>query len=228
MRTLTLLLFLLPSFLFAQLSTTSIEVRGSATRSVAPTEVSVKMDLQVIRLNYSEAIKDLDKQVNDLHKTLRKEKVDEQGIRSSDFMVGKNTIWESRSQKDSGYFARQTVHIRIPFKQKQLGEVLTAISESKLNPSVSLNFGLDSSRSVTLRQDLIKSAVRDARLKAELIVSETTYAIFGIHEIKYGNTSGGVNTMRTAGLAEAVASYQPQDLNLTESVTIRYYLRKKE
>lgn len=226
MRTFTLLFTLLPTLLCAQLTTPSIEVSGIATRSVAPNEVSINMELFVIQLNYSDAIEELDKQVNDLQKTLRKEKIDENSIRSSNYMIGKNTTWESGIQKDSGYFARQNLHVSFPFDQKRLGDVITATSENKSKPSISLSFGLDSTSSVNLRKDLMKSAVRDARSKASLIVSETSYEIMGIHEIKYVNTLTPANPMMT----EVRVGYgtQPQDLNVTETVTVRYFLRPKE
>lgn len=183
---LTLLLISTTFWTVAQDETSILRVKGNSELSVKPTRTVISLTIKSVNPTYAGSVENLIKRVDILHQALRGIQFKEHEIITSNFSVSEHRVMKDRQWVVDGFAAVQTINVQFEQDKERLLAVLNTSASSSSTPDISLSFELDNERKLKLKSELIKLAVKDAKVKAELIATEAGYEIIGIQEINYG------------------------------------------
>jgi len=231
----TLLFILLTISSVAQDSTSILRVKGNSELSVKPTRTVISLTIKSINPTYAGSVEELIKRVDILTKVLRDIKFKEEEIITSNFSVNKNRIYTDGEWKDEGFVAVQTMKVQFEQDKKRLLEVLNSTTSSTADPEISLSFELDNERKLKLKSELIKLAVKDAKVRADLIATEAGYKIVGIREINYGVGYSEPDELYAVADMEyleveldvEISNFEVANLTFSDYVNVVFIIKKK-
>lgn len=212
--------------------TSVIKVHGTSSIAVAPTQIVINMNLESIKDSYSEAIQDLITRVNSLTEKLDEIQIKKNERFTSLFNIRDYTIYDSYTRRDTiaGYRAFQSLIITIDLDMKRLINILNEVTKDISTPNISIRFSIKSKDKKKYIDNLIESAVKDAKKKAEIIAKTSGYKIIGIKEVNYG-----FNKTDKLFMNDVVGSFSdirensmsaPQDIIISDEVNIIYLISK--
>lgn len=163
----------------------NLEIRGQSQMKAIPDEVTCLLQNKVINKDYDETLKALDRELKEVKKVLLKLEFPENQIKSKNFSIGVNRIYQRGTPRDSGYVARQDLEITFVFNKEKVLDLLNEVSESKAQPSLSFGYGFTEETEKALEDQLIENAVADAHDKAILIAKAAGIKLGSIKRIQY-------------------------------------------
>lgn len=187
MRTLTLLLFVAGS-LIAQPSERTIEVKGRGTYTSMPDLGVLNAEMSVVSEKFADAVKGLTAKTEKLTAQLQMIGFKKEEIKTADFSVAKNIVWENNSNVEKGYIARQSVSVEFPNTKEKIGAMITSFMNSENDVRFSFAFILSDSREAMVKDELLKRAVQDARSRADVITAAAQQKIGNVKHISYGES----------------------------------------
>ncbi|REE05689.1 SIMPL domain-containing protein [Marinoscillum furvescens] len=212
----------------------TLTIKGTSSASVKPTETTVSFRIEAQGTSYTGTINELIRRVDLLTSSLKKLKFEDHEIVTSSFSVDKNKKYDRGEWKELGYLGVQNVKVTFGMEKKTLLKVLNETTDSQANPEISISFGLDKERQAKLKNELLQQAVKDARLKADLLAGAADYEVAGIKSIQYHEQSGGGPRPMYA-MAESAelsrkadvqfSNFEADNLNFQESANIVFYLQ---
>lgn len=212
-----------------------VTVQGISKVSVKPTRTVISYEIRSIEMDYAKAVESVVKRVNLLSKNLENLGFQDKDIVTTNFNVGRNTLFDRGSLKDSGFVATQVLKIQFEQNEDKLIEVLNKSTASEADPEIVVTFELDSKNKIEVQNELIKLAVLDAEKKAELIASTSNYQIIGIEDIDYHVSPGGysgdifpvteLNEVVTTGYP--ISKFEASELTLSDEILVIYRITKK-
>ncbi len=213
-----------------------LKVEGKSQISVKPTLTEISLDIRAINPTYAGSVEALIKRVDLLTNVLKEIRFRDDEIITSNFRVAKNTVYIRGERKDSGFIATQTLKVQFSQEKKRLLEVLNTATSSRADPEISISFKLDDERKRSLKAELIKLAVSDAKMKAELIAKEAGYEISGVREIQYGLKDSGQDELYSVANAEflersldvQISNFEAADLTFYDNVKVIYNIEKEQ
>ena len=209
-----------------------LEIRGQAQMKATPDEVTCRLRNNVIRQDYDDALKALDRELNEIRKVLVKLDFPENEIKSKNFSIGPNRIYQRGTAKDSGFVARQDLEITFKFNKEKVLDLLNEVSDSKAQPSLSFGYRFSEETEAVLENQLIKEAVSDAQKKATLIAKSADIQLGSILRIQYDPAP--VRQPQPMVMAERsmardkgmdFGGFQVPELDLSRSVLIQWEIR---
>lgn len=225
-----LMFFFTPSL--GQVQTTNhLEIRGQSQMKAIPDEVTCLLRNRVIRQEYDDVLKALDRQLKEVKKVLVKLNFPETQIKSKNFSVGPNRVYQRGTSKDSGFVARQDLEITFEFNKEKVLDLINEISDSKAQPSLSFGFDFMDKTRQALESQLIKAAIADAHGKANLIAEAAGVRLGPIRRILYDPApvfQPQVMAMAERSMARddrmEFGGFEVPELELTRSIIIEWVI----
>ena len=201
----------------------TIRVTGHSEKHVRPD--TVRLTLAVERTDHDHAAalratEDAAQAVKDalLRAGVREEDVRALGLRCEpryETATDENGI---RTRIFAGYTASRRIRAQFAADPAALGSVLEALSASGAAPEASTEYlfaGYDA-----LRDELVACAVKDAKQRAKTIAKAAGVKLKRVLHAEYGGH--GMPVVRAAALRMNAAELAPEDVALTEDVTVTY------
>ena len=216
----------------------TLTVTGQAKLSVAPDTIELTMDLQSKHEVYEKAMKLSDEATEALRSAFDKAGFDGKALKTTNFNISPN--YESYQDKKTGsyrsrfvgYCVFHSVKIAFPAKNDLLGKAFAAVAESRVNPQFSINYTVKDTESV--KNELIKKAVEDSRVKAEILTAAAGVRLGLIASINYSWSSIELISNRMRMNAEPMMmaakcsapemSVEPEDIDVSDTVTVVWYI----
>lgn len=208
----------------------TISVVGVATTRVQPDEGVLMLDASFIGLDVNQAMAGLDKKAKELSRMIVAAGLDEKLVKVNNFQINKHTVYNRGIVKDSGYTASQNMQVKFVYSKDKMAKILTAFSQGKTDYHMYFNFILSDSLKKKTENQLMKSAVKDAQQKSNILSAEAGVKIKGIKTIEYGFNNGNqpypmINT-RGALMEDSsnngMQGFTPNDIEMRDEVMIIY------
>lgn len=163
-------------------------VKGIGSASVAPDLIVFTMDLKTSYYTYDDTMKYASKASQELLTAIVGLGFDEEDLKTTDFTV--DTVYESYRDKNDnyksrfeGYKCRQNFQLEFALDFDRLSQVLTALMRSSVEPVFGIRFTVKDSQGVS--EELLRSATKNAREKAEILADASGVQLGDIIDIDY-------------------------------------------
>ena len=206
----------------------SIQIVGQARTSVKPDVGVLIISITNKSLEASQAISGLNDKTKDVSKQLMSIGFKENDIKTTDFQVRENKIYRREEIIDSGYVAMQNVKVEFKGHKENIAKILTAFSKSKTDFTVNFDFKLSDELQEKVKNELIKSAIKDANSKSKVIAESAGVKLLRIRDINYGgggiimNESGA--RYKLAAASDSMEGFTPTDMEFSDTVVITWQL----
>ncbi|MCV9386307.1 SIMPL domain-containing protein [Reichenbachiella ulvae] len=214
---------------FAQTST--IQVNGQAEVSVLPEIAVFNYNITAQSKSYDEALNELNRRVDALSADLKKAGFDSEAIKTSQFSIRKDKIYDRGQIKGEEFVASQSLVVKFDYNMKKLLKVLNGTTSSSSAANLSISFELSNEQKQAAEKSLMVAAMKDARMKAETLSGVEGYSILGVKEIMHHSAPSRplARTMEfdmAMSESKVASSYQPNDMSITDQVTVVYLLER--
>ena len=234
-KIITILLVIQSMLLYAQdkKNVSSLSVKGVSKLKVQPDEGMLNLNANFIGLDVNQAMLGLEKKTKELIKQIVASGLNEKDIKTINFQLNKHSVYRRGSSKDSGYFATQSLQVKFMYSKEKVAKILNTFSDSKADYNMHFNFMLSDTLIKQSEATLIKLAVKDAKIKANNLITEAGVKIKGIKAIDYGNAANfepyPMAKNSRMMLAEdsgqgAMQGFTPNDIELNDEVLIIWEL----
>lgn len=225
---------LLLSFGFVNAQTNQKEsvliTSGTSSMTVPPDWVTVRMNLESKSRDYSETVKDLNKKYSALEKELVMAGFSKDDIKTTNYTINKNIVWNNGKRIDSGYAGNQTLVLEFDNDNKKIIRLVETISGGKVDVSFGFQFGLSDKKKEETRNVLITKAVKDAKAKAETITTASGTNLKNIKKIEYGQLNVNhpmpmyeMKAMR-ADAPDSFGGFNAQEIEMSDSIVITWII----
>lgn len=183
-----LLFILLTACTYGQ-ATQELEVRGYGRLKTQPDLGVVNIELKTIQKEFGTTVSILSSDYDKIVKHFEKEGFKKEEIKTSNYGVEGNRIYGRGTFYDSGFVGQQAITIEFPNTKENLAKLTDSFSKSPVKVKFSFSFTISDSKRESIRNELIKKAIEDAKQKAKLIAETSGQQLGKIKRIKYGTTS---------------------------------------
>jgi uncharacterized protein YggE len=203
-----------------------IVVSGQSRQNVVPDILRMSMSITETGHDVEVVSQKTEQRAAKLISQLKALGINKKDITASHLRVVPHYNWQNREQVYVGTEVSRTIEIIL----RDLGKYdvfIRTVLESKVGQIHSTR--LESSKKLEIRKLSLQAAIEDARAKAELLVSNIPEKLGSIYSISQ-QSSGPVISQRRRMAYQAVesadTSFEPGVIELSESVTVVYYLKK--
>lgn len=214
-------------------SKTTLEIKGYGRIKTLPDIGIINIEINTIKDQFGKTINDLNEKTDRVQKQLEKIGFKKESIKTTNFRVQANRIYNQGKSYDSGYVGTQTVVAEFENKKETIAKIINSFTESSTGFQFNFSFGLSDAKREELRNQIIKLAVNDANAIAKLITETSNRQIDKMIEIKYGTFD---NLFSSGGLFEEVAvgygvnrassvGFEVKELSFTDYVIIKWTLK---
>lgn len=232
--TLAFLLFTLISTAQNENPSKTLEVIGSAKVAVTPDIGVLNIDISHIDNIFSNSIDGLNSKSRDINNQLKEIGFEQSAIRTNNFDVQKNTVYRDNKMIDSGYIARQQIHLEFKNNKNNITKILTQFSKSNTEFDLNFNFKLSDTLKESVQKQIIELATNDAFNKAKLISEASDIKIEQVRKINYGNNfdagmrlftdNNNLNEIVIRGKSSISDGFTPSDIIYTDNILIIWNL----
>jgi uncharacterized protein YggE len=206
--------------------TAKLTAQGSASNKVSPDWVSVNMSISSKSMDYNQVVKDLTAKYNQLEKELVMAGFRKDAIKTNNYSINKNTVWENGRSKDSGFVGSQNILVEFENDNRKIANLVNTLSKGKVEVDFNFSFGLSDTKREAASQELIKMAVKAASDKANIIASASSVRLKRIIKIQYGATAGiqplyEARAMKMAS-SESFDGFNAREIEMSELITITW------
>ncbi len=166
----------------------TITVKGIGNVSVKPDWIIVSMKLETEDKEYDKTTELAAERITLINESLAKIGFESNSVKTTDFNV--RTNYESVKDKNGnyksvfkGYVCNHRLKVEFDFDTKRLAQVLSAISECLAKPEFSISFTVKDPSTVS--SELLQSAARNAKEKAEILCSASGVKLGELKSIDY-------------------------------------------
>ena len=204
----------------------TISISAAAKEKVNPDQVVFGLNVEQKGANFEEAVKQMDKTINEAKKILLKKKIDKSDIKTSTYNVQKNYYWENGKRHEDGFIGRSRLEAKTKFNTKLINDVLSKFGKESPDLNLIVSFAVSDDLQEATKNELLGKAVIRAKNKALQIchvlgkqlkdVKNITYNEGGnlpIHQKNYGAAN-----MRAASAQEMAPVEYVQEVELSLTV----------
>lgn len=210
----------------------SIQVVGVSRKMVTPDLAILIIEITNKNMNFAQTTVGLNDKTKDVSRQIMSAGFKENDIKTTDYQIRVNRIYRADSWIDSGYVASQSVRVEFKYSKETVSKILTTFSKSKTAFDLRFDFKLSEDLKTKVYDDLIKLAVNDAKAKARVLSESAGVKLKRITDINYGGayTAGfrennemmSYKARMTSDQAEPMAGFTPNEVQLTDSVVIKW------
>ena len=209
----------------------TIRVMGVGNVKVAPDTTRLRFAVDSLHNDYETAYAEAAVGNGELQKALQKLGLPKESLKTSDFSITKESDWKRKEQKwvFVGFKLQQTLMIELPLDSVITSKVVSALGSAWPELEVKISFVKKDTHDVKLQ--ILESAVKDAREKAEVIACTFGYKLGGIVSVDYSKHFVNVQVEERIHELRGVDSeslesidYTPEDIEAGDTVETVWYL----
>ena len=210
----------------------TIRVMGVGNVKVAPDTTRLCFDVKSLHKDYESAYAEASEGNKELRKALGKLQISKDSLKTSDFSIAKESEWNRKTDKYEliGFMLRQTLAIDLPLDSVITSKVMAELGAAWPELEVKISFVKKDTHDVKLQ--ILESAVKDAREKAEVIASTLGHKLGGIINVDYSKHRLEIDVRDDGadfvGCAEPRSAdpidYTPEDIEAGDTVETVWYL----
>lgn len=196
-----------------------LRIQGDAFVSATPEIMVVNIPIQHKDSVYERCMEVLALKFNLLKKSLNQKYIPEKSIKSDDLNIQENFKWNQREQVPDGYIGRVNVVIEQKYTPDNLNIIINTLNNEKFNFGYNVTFSLSEEQKDSLREKVIKLALEDASIKADIITKKMNIKLSEISEVNFGGTRYN-NDYLTMEEEESEVFYIVEDGERVERITL--------
>lgn len=209
----------------------TIRVMGVGNVKVAPDTTRLRFDVESLHKDYESAYAEAAVGNKELRKALERLQLPKDSLRTSDFSITKETEWNRKEEKRVfvGFKLQQSLTIDLPLDSVITSKVMSALGTAWPELEVKIYFVKKDTHDVNLQ--ILESAVKDAREKAEVIAGTLGRKLGGIVNVDYSKRRLDVSFREErdycrVGVFEDAGSidYTPEDIEAGDTVETVWFL----
>ena len=206
----------------------TIRVTGTARTALRPDVTVVTMTLQGTEPEYSKALNRASREAETLRGVLERLSFQREELKTLSFHVNaeyegyeESGVWK---QRFTGYRFEHMLKVSFDSENERLGEVLTALADSAVSPTLQLSYAVKDPESV--KKTLLTEAVTDAREKAQILAEASGTKLKELQSVDYSSGEVRFDVCPTHMLDAAMSAkgriemnLEPDDLKIIDYVT---------
>lgn len=210
----------------------TIRVMGVGNIKVAPDTTRLRFSVESTYEEYEEAYADAAVGNGELQKALQKLKLPKESLRTSDFSITRNREWnrDKGCYIYDGFKLEQNLALELPLDSVLTSKVIAALGAAWPELEVKISFIRKDVHDVKLQ--ILESAVKDAREKAEVIASTLGHKLGGIVNVDYSKHRLDIHVHEEdlcccameAPQSDGSIDYTPEDIEAGDTVETVWYL----
>jgi uncharacterized protein YggE len=221
---------------FAQSVPRTISVQASASVSVNPDLLNVRLTMNSSHDEYKTCIDKLNQKTNKFTSILISSGVvKKEQIKTVDYTIRKDFRYNRKNGQNEfkGFIAQHYLLVTVENSKINLNKILTSLASNISDVDFSLSYA--SSKAQESKDEALAKAVRKAKKRASIMIGAAGTKMGDIVDMNYGSSysprpyMGRSNMMaKSAMMADEVAGvemYNPQDIKYTETVTITWEIK---
>lgn len=208
----------------------NLHITGKGKATVKPDIIIISFDVRSHEMEYEDTIENLNRRVNDLRDVVECNGLDRKDLKTTKFRINKDTIYvkKSNSYEFNGFIATHDLKLSFAIDQKLINSILVQISKIIEDINFSISFGTEDRE--IYEEELIRSAIRQAKETAKLISEEAGVALKEIINIDYSfNELHLFSTQMDYAMgselhneAESTPDIEPEDFTLSENINVTW------
>ena len=210
--------------------TKTITVKGIGRATAKPDYVVLSMALENRDMDYSRAMTDAARCLENLNKALTGIGFAEDDLKTTDFNVG--TIYTSERNRAGnyetrfdGYAVRHRLKLAFDFDMARLSETLTALTGCLSNPNLDISFTVKDPAAIS--DEMLRSAASNARQKAQILCDAAGVRLGELLTIDYNWGELNIRSDTRYMMEEACLptstttgiSIEPDDIHVSDTAT---------
>lgn len=210
----------------------TIRVMGTGFVKTAPDTTKLTFEVDSLHDTYEKAYAEAAVGNKNLRDALEMLDLPKDSLKTSNFSITKETEWRRKEDKYVflGFKLRQNLAIELPLDSVITSKVMSALGKAWSELEVNIAFIKKDTHDVKLQ--ILESAVKDAREKAEVIAATLGHKLGGIISADYSKRSIDINyheerqTICDCNCWENDSSidYTPDDIEAGDTVETVWYL----
>ena len=210
----------------------TIRVMGVGNIKVAPDTTRLRFSVESTYEEYEDAYADAAVGNGELQKALQKLKLPKESLRTSDFSITRNREWnrDKGCYIYDGFKLEQNLALELPLDSVLTSKVIAALGAAWPELEVKISFIRKDVHDVKLQ--ILESAVKDAREKAEVIASTLGHKLGGIVNVDYSKHRLDIHVHEEdlcccameAPQSDGSIDYTPEDIEAGDTVETVWYL----
>ena len=210
----------------------TIRVMGVGNVKVAPDTTRLSFAVDSLHKDYETAYAEAAVGNGELQKALQKLGLSRESLKTSDFSISKKTEWSRKTEKYEfvGFKLEQTLAIELSLDSALTSKVMATLGAAWPELEVKITFIKKDSHNVKLQ--ILESAVKDAREKAEVIANTLGHKLGGILNVDYSKHRLEIDVRdeehRYIGCADSGSNdsidYTPEDIEASDTVETVWFL----
>ena len=214
----------------AQQNTRTLEVRGVGTHKAMPDIGVLTIEATIINPKFADAVKGINSKTEQLIAQLQTVGFKKDAIKTTDFSVMKNMVWENNKNVEKGYIALQHITVEFPNTKEKIGAIITSFMNSENDVRFTFNFILSAEKEKQVNDALLTLAIGDAQSRAELIASTAKQQLGALHRITYGTQNSipmykSAMTMNRGVPNDESLGFDVKEMTFSDEVTIVWELK---
>jgi hypothetical protein len=223
-------------------NTRTLVITATGAAKASPDVIDISFSASSGELTYEKAAKSAKKKMDYLQKGVEKLGIDGKKLKTTDYSVRseyKNKRLKDGSNKSVfvGYRCRHNVALRIVLDFELLNKVLTVIGEvadtGTDNDTSNIDVVFTVKDTDSLKESVIRDAIRKAKVQADIIAAESGVTLAGIKEINYSFSTVNFNSStrprlgRTGAasygsVVDSMSDITPEDVKVKDNITITW------
>ena len=203
----------------------TIRVMGTGFVKTAPDTTRLTFEVDSQHDTYEKAYAEAAVGNKNLRETLEKLNIPKDSLKTTNFSITKETEWKRKEDKFVfvGFKLNQNLAIELPLDSVITSKVMSALG--KAWPELEVNIAHD------VKLQIVESAVKDAREKAEVIATTLGHKLGGIISADYSKRSIDINyheerlAICDGKMPESQSiDYTPDDIEAGDTIETVWYL----
>lgn len=216
--------------------TRTITVKGVGSFKAKPDYVVISMNIESKNKDYAKAVENANKRINILEQTVSGIGFEKGSIKTTRFGVSaqyenKKDAGGSFKRVFAGYSCSYSLKLGFDFDSGRLAETLTSIAKCEAEPMLNISFTIKDSANAN--EELLMSAAKNARRKAEILCAASGEELGRLISINYDWSEPNFvsRAMYDAGaecmsmMRNAVPQMEPDDIELSDSAAFVWEIR---
>jgi uncharacterized protein len=208
-----------------------LQITGRGKLSVAPDIIIISFEAAAHEWEYEKTISALNRKVEELRTIIEQQGIERKSLKTKDFNIRKETTRNKTTEQYefSGFKATHSLELELPLDKAVINVLLGQIATRLNNLDFSIHFGVKDASAQ--QQALILNAISKAKENATLIAGATGVALMEILDIDYTFRELTIRSQRhdyavyesdMMSTYNAAPDFEPDDIDITESVTITW------
>ena len=216
--------------------TRTITVKGVGSFKAKPDYVVISMNIESKNKDYAKAVENANKRINILEQTVSGIGFEKGSIKTTRFGVSaqyenKKDAGGSVKRVFAGYSCSYSLKLGFDFDSGRLAETLTSIAKCEAEPMLNISFTIKDPANAN--EELLTSAAKSARRKAEILCAASGEELGRLISINYDWSEPNFvsRAMYDAGaecmsmMRNAVPQMEPDDIELSDTAAFVWEIR---